>query len=404
VSAGKKRKPTIGESFDPKANSLNILRLVFAVAVIASHAIDLGGFGRDWIGTKTTIGTVAVYGFFAISGFLITGSAERNGTGRYLWQRSLRIFPAFWVCLIVTAFGIGLLGWEAQLHQFHLHGNLTTYLHAPNGPIGFVTHNWFLKLGQPLIISTLWNGSLWSLYFEFICYLIVGVLAIIGVLRRPLLLLAMTLATWAVAAVITGASSLNTDDAWKHNYDTTHVLVLVPLFLTGSLLYLYKDRLPDTPWLAAAGVAIFVVSLWLPFGAPTPGDTLTSTSLLAPALVYPVLWLGIHLPLHRLAATNDYSYGMYIYAYPVQVLLAIWGVARWGYGPYLFLSIVGTIPLAVASWWLIERPVLRLKSWSPSRRTAGPVNPDPGRPEESALTGAGGASGPASGSSRGRVQ
>ena len=74
----------IGTSFDPKSNSLNILRLVFAVVVIASHAIDLGGFGRDWIGTKTTIGTVAVYGFFAISGFLIAGSAERNGTGRYL--------------------------------------------------------------------------------------------------------------------------------------------------------------------------------------------------------------------------------------------------------------------------------------------------------------------------------
>ena len=196
-------RTTIGSSYDPKANSLNILRLVFAVAVIASHAIGLGLYGRDWIGTKTTIGTVAVYAFFAISGFLIAGSAERNGTGRYLWQRCLRILPAFWICLIITAFGIGLLGWEAQLHQFHLHGSLTTYLHAPNGPVGFVTHNWFLKLGQPLIISTVWNGSLWTLYFEFLCYLLLGVLAIIGVLRRPPLLLALTLATWTAAAVIT---------------------------------------------------------------------------------------------------------------------------------------------------------------------------------------------------------
>ena len=358
-------RPMIGTSFDPKSNSLNILRLVFAVVVIASHAIDLGGFGRDWIGTKTTIGTVAVYGFFAISGFLIAGSAERNGTGRYLWQRSLRIFPAFWVCLVVTAFGIGLLGWEAQLHQFHLHGTLTTYIHAPNGPIGFVTHNWFLHMGQRVIISTLWNGSLWTLFYEFGCYLLLAALAVLGVLRRRALLLGLTIATWSVTAVVTSSPTLNAQFTRNHSLNAPDWLVLVPLFLTGSLLYCYRHRVPDSPWLAAAGAIIFVSSLWVPIGAAAPGDTLTSTGLLAPALAYPVLWLGIHLPFHRLAATNDYSYGMYIYAYPVQVLLAIWGVTRWGYLAYATIGVLATIPLAVASWWLIERPVLRLKKWTP---------------------------------------
>ena len=139
--------------------------------------------------------------------------------------------------------------------------------------------------------------------------------------------------------------------------------------------------MPGNPWLAVAGAAIFVSSLWLPFGAPTPGDTLTSTSLLAPAFVYPVLWLGIHLPFHRLAATNDYSYGMYIYAYPVQVLLGIWGVARWGYIAYATLGVLATIPLAMASWWLIERPVLRLKKWTPlsskNRKPSAVADPGP---------------------------
>ena len=55
----------------------------------------------------TTLGTVPVFGFSGISRFLVAGSAARNNVGRYLWRRSLRIFPAFWICLFVTAFLFG---------------------------------------------------------------------------------------------------------------------------------------------------------------------------------------------------------------------------------------------------------------------------------------------------------
>ena len=119
----------------------------------------------------------------------------------------------------------------------------------------------------------------------------------------------------------------------------------------------------------------------MPVGSPTPGDALTSASLLAPALVYAVLWLGIHIPFHHLGSANDGSYGKYIYAYPVQVLLGIWGVARWGYIAYATLGVLATIPLAMASWWLIERPVLRLKKWTPlsskNRKPSAVADPGP---------------------------
>ncbi len=108
---------SIEKSFDPRRNSLNFLRVALAVAVVFSHALTLGGFGSEVIGDKTTLGTAAVYGFFGISGFLIAGSATRNHVGRYLWQRCLRILPAFWVCLIVTAgvFGVARLGtWSCR--------------------------------------------------------------------------------------------------------------------------------------------------------------------------------------------------------------------------------------------------------------------------------------------------
>jgi peptidoglycan/LPS O-acetylase OafA/YrhL len=95
--------------------------------------------------------------------------------------------------------------------------------------------------------------------------------------------------------------------------------------------------------------------------ASTGGGTISGSTLIAPALSYPLLWLGIHLPFQRVGAHNDYSYVVYIYAFPVQQLLAMWQVQRWGYAAFVFLGVVGTVPFAVASWWLIEKRALKLK-------------------------------------------
>ena len=125
--------------------SNSFLRLALAVLVIFSHGISLGGYGTEKIVDKTTLGTVAVYGFFAISGYLIAGSASSNGTLRYLWQRFLRILPAFWACLIVTSFAFGLVAW---LHGGQ-HASASGYLRQPGGPVGYVAHNFWLRIDQP---------------------------------------------------------------------------------------------------------------------------------------------------------------------------------------------------------------------------------------------------------------
>jgi peptidoglycan/LPS O-acetylase OafA/YrhL len=162
-------------------------------------------------------------------------------------------------------------------------------------------------------------------------------------------------------------------------FDALAMVMLAPVFLTGSLLYLYRDRVPDSGWIAAACTAVLVAGLWLPVGTHVRP---TSVDLVAPAVAYPLLWLGAHLPLQRVGARNDYSYGVYLYGFPVQALLAgTFAVHAWGYPLFLLASLAATVPFAVASWWVVERSALKLRRmnapWRPLRQSAPVVGAEP---------------------------
>jgi peptidoglycan/LPS O-acetylase OafA/YrhL len=352
------RGPTLGEAFSEKHNSLNFLRLFLALAVIAAHAVGLGYFGKDWIGHGTTVATVAVYSFFGISGFLIARSAERNSFGRFLWQRFLRIAPGYWVCLLVTAFVFGVIGWSSGVHAHH---GLAAYFRLRDGPIEFLTNNAYFKMRRLTIGKVTWNASTWTIFFEIVCYLIVGVMALLGLLRHRELILGLTAAAWIVLGLVVSIPNLNHQFGVLHWWDPLNFLTFIPVFMVGAVLYLYREEIPDSGALAVACVLVFTAGLWLPLGQRLPSFRLTTGNLLAPLLAYPMLWLGFHLPFRKVGARNDYSYGVYIYAYPVQQLLVIWHVTKHGYVAYALLSILGTVPLAVASWWLIEKRALALK-------------------------------------------
>lgn len=204
--------------------------------------------------------------------------------------------------------------------------------------------------------------SLWTIFFEILCYMVVAGLALIGVLRRRDMMLALTVAVWGNLALVVSLPKLNQQFSLLHWLNTMNFLTLLPLFLVGSLLYLYRDIVPDSGILAMACAGIFVISLWLPIGTSVPAARLTSANLFAPVLAYPFLWLGLHLPFQSVGTRNDYSYGMYLYAFPVQqFLVTTWHVERHGYVTLLALSVFGTAPFAVASWWLIEKRALALK-------------------------------------------
>ncbi len=116
----------------------------------------------------------------------------------------MRIFPAFWVCLIVTAFVIGAIGW--LIHPAVPHCGLSCYFNAPqNSPFRYVYRDFLLRINQTVIAGSPpsnWNASIWTLFFEFCCYVLLVLLSMAGFLRHRMLLLGTAMAVWITDALI----------------------------------------------------------------------------------------------------------------------------------------------------------------------------------------------------------
>lgn len=340
---------TFASVFDPRANSLNFVRLLMAVSVIVWHSFPLSGNDIEWAPLRQFLGEIGVDGFFAISGYLIVASWVRDPhVFRYLRARVLRIFPAFWVCLIVTAFVFATL--VAGVFGIQ---NLT-----------YVLYNAGLYIVQEGIAGTptgvpfegAWNGSLWTLWWEFCCYLGVMLLGLTGLLRRKVVIPILFVLTLAVAVAATLGIIENAYLVFGSRFGL--------MFLAGALVWTYRDRIPVNAPVALVAVAVLIGGLFLP----------NYRLVAALPVAYLVLVAGALLKSPRLRLRNDISYGVYIYAFPVQQVLAIWGATQLGVPLYAVLAILGTVPLAAASWFLIEKPAMRLKGKRPQVAPAQPAS------------------------------
>ncbi|MDT5025625.1 MAG: hypothetical protein QOE61_2051 [Micromonosporaceae bacterium] len=358
---------TLDEVYSGRNNAFNAMRLLFALTVVVTHA-NILGFGHEGnpLGIPVDVTALAVAGFFVLSGFLITRSGRRTGLFRFAWHRVLRIFPGFWVCIGFTALVVAPLLWLRQ------HGTIHGIRHS--GALSYIKNNFFTDILQPGISDLLagvpypytLNGSLWTLKYELTCYVLVAALAVIGVLRRArivVLLLTLVCCGLIVADFVSGPTNVGplfTFDMFKvpvgGQYEKLYLLTYGTAFLLGAAAEMYRDVIPYNDVLGVSALVLVGVGSGLP--------------LLGPALIayaYLLLWLGMRLPqfVRRIGRRNDYSYGVYIYAFLVQQVLAILGVQRHGMAVYLSLSIVVTFALAILSWHLVEKPAMRLKDWTP---------------------------------------
>ena len=328
-------------------NNLNLIRAIAALAVLVSHAypIALGPEATQplerWLGH--TLGTMAVYAFFVISGFLIAMSYVRSRTKmRFVTARTLRLVPGLVVSMLVVALLMG---------PFVTTLPAGTYLSDPDTWI-FILRNSTLVFPQftlPGVFETqpypTVEGSIWTLIHEVACYIGVFLLGVVGQLARrgaASVLLVLYIAAWIVKDAM-GISIHPRIDAFY--------TLSVP-FMLGTLIYLWQDRLP----LSIFGVVATVLVCWLLRG------TVFYEITLHIALAYGLFWLA-YIPGGIIRAYNrlgDYSYGIYIYAFPAQ------GLAVWLYGPQspvmnMLIALPLTLIPSILSWHYIEKPALDLR-------------------------------------------
>ncbi len=356
---------SIKARLDPTNNSLNLVRLVLALTVIVHHTYPLAGFPERPAVLGVQIGGWAVDGFFCLSGYLITGSRRSRRLTDYLAHRAARIYPGFWVCLVVTAALI------APIDYARSHGGLDGYLTTgPVTPINYILVNATLRINSFALGNTLetvpypsvWNGSLWTLYYEFLCYLLIAVLGLFRWWRDR----AGTTAVLFGVSVV-AAANVQTLSSYVANPHVTNFIELVPFFLGGSLIYMVRERVP-MHW-AGAVLSVLVIAVCAE-ALPTWGPKLA-----APALAYLLLYIGTTLPSPRVIQRHDISYGVYIYAFPLQQILVVFGAATWGAAGFTVAAITLTIPLAIASWLVVERPAMQRARRATSPRDVAPVGP-----------------------------
>lgn len=336
----------LGQVFDPRKNALNALRLALAAEVMLFHSWPITGH----MPPKSTLQlffSVGVDGFFAISGFLITRSWISDPRLRdYLAARALRILPGFYICLIATAFVFAPLSVAIQ-------GGSAAKLLGSTAPLEYVVKNAavaYLQVdvgGTPRFVpgGPTWNGSLWSLIWELLCYLAVAVIGVAGLANRRWI-------SAVILALATGLALILPPLTFPGVWTIPQLAVRAAImFSAGAVMYQWRDLIP-------ARWSLVAISLVIVAGAGFLPDYRVVGAL---PLAYAVIVTGALLQGRRLRLHTDLSYGVYIYAFPIQRLLAICGLSHLQPALFFLVAATATLPLAAASWFFIEKPSMSLK-------------------------------------------
>ncbi|HEX4130486.1 MAG TPA: acyltransferase [Pirellulales bacterium] len=350
-----------------RGNNFDVLRFALATAVIYSHSFPLTRGEEQafeplhwYSGAQMSIGALAVDSFFIISGFLITHSWVRGrGVVDFFRKRALRIYPGYIVtvalCLLVVAPIAG-----AELVRIVAPANLGRVAWKTTQLLGHVERTVFPDNPYPYAL----NGSLWSIRFEFACYVLTPILALLGLLSRRRWMvgvLAALLACQAVLVFIDPPAAGGMAEAGERFGNVHTLLRCMVFYFAGVVCYLYQDRLPRGAWVALAALSAFLVAALVPHGL----------LFVAPvALSLMIFWFAFNerIGCQNFASRGDFSYGVYLYAFPIQQLLVMYA-GPWQPTTLFLAALVPTCGMAALSWYLVERPCLRLKS-RPTRATA----------------------------------
>lgn len=332
-------------------NNFDFLRLLAALLVVVGHAYGIMAHEQPTL-LGPQISVLGLIIFFSISGYLVTNSWKSDPSlGRFLLKRALRIFPGLIAAISVTTFVIGPIASDLPLASYLTQRG--TYAYLLNGALRYTYGLPGVFADNP--ISGAMNISLWSLPVEFSLYLAVPVIVLLGARRYDV-------AFWAVTVVLAISSIYLT--YYQHGphiviYGTDLIAAcgIAYFFTAGAYFAAHKGKFSMV--VACALFAAWAIEPRFFTGILRFPIAVT----VAFAIPYIILSIGTKSwPIIRhTGRLGDLSYGIYLYAFPVQQIIAQGALRKASVSTSIWLSLLITIPLALISWHLIEKQAIRAK-------------------------------------------
>jgi peptidoglycan/LPS O-acetylase OafA/YrhL len=326
-------------------NNFDLIRLIAALAVIFGHSFFL--FPTNGYTDPVTklfdndySGSLAVYVFFFLSGIFITSSFDRsNSPVKFILARVFRIWPALIICILITVFIIGPVFTDRSLADYFTAGQTWKYL--INNIIMFRFEHVLTGVFSNNFFNISVNGSLWTLPTEIMCYFIVFITGLLGLLKRKVYVIIVLMAFYLI----------------RHNhyfinlFEQAANIRQLQFFLFGMLSYAfrkyfiidYKIGLAIIGSCLVAHAVNFFGVLWLSYIA----------------LIYSMLLLATTGLFKKIKLPGDYSYGIYIYGFLIQQIIAHFFPKLTSY-PSMLITIPLTCIIGSVSWYFIEHPAIKI--------------------------------------------
>ena len=335
---------TIGDLCKGRQNNFDLIRFLAAVAVVFSHAFPLSQGDNNceplMILSKgqATTGVVALATFFIVSGFLITQSYDRSRDLLvFVKSRFLRIVPGLVMVVLFTAFVLG--PWVSSVPPAEYFRDPETFGYLKT----ILLHNSSSHLLPGVFESNPFgravNGSIWTLEPEIVFYGVVGILGVTGLLRTRVILLVF----------LAGFSH-----PWLPLPRWEAMAGLFRFFVVGMALYSFRDHIPLS-WPLAV-ISVLVLMWGLVSGAFTTLFPLFGGYL----VMYFALSPGIRLS--GFSRIGDFSYGMYVSAFPIQQTVVQLHGGKIDPLDNFVLSLPFVLMYGALSWHFLEKRALRLKT------------------------------------------
>lgn len=343
--------PAATLNVSPHQNNFNFLRLFFASLVLLSHAPEIadGNRSRELLTQffgSISFGELAVDGFFLLSGYLIVKSWMNDPHAvSFMQKRIARIYPGFIVASIIGAMIVGPLG--AVSSEYFSQFKIWSFVKGTIFLQSTITPPVFLGLSTSAV-----NSSMWTIFYEFLCYLAVMGLGVLGVVGRRKLWLVLSIAILSTFCLHKfGYLELSASVLLE---GAKNMLRLSSVFFVGGCFYLYREKAKFKPTFAVlAAVSLFAGLFW--------ADAAEIFLIIFGGYL---LFYIAHARIPMLRKFNDFpdiSYGLYLYGWPAQMLL-FWywpNLSPWAVFP---ISLVASALLGYISWHTVEKPCLRLKN------------------------------------------